>query len=72
MFTNLKQQLLDKLQAAQRAARELAADEGGQGTSEYIILFLILIAAVIVAAGILGPKIIAAFNRGGAKLDGVQ
>ena len=63
-FTRIKQ-FPAKAAATLRA---FVADEDGLSATEYVILFLVVVAFIIAGAQILGPLIVDAFTRGGAAL----
>jgi Flp pilus assembly pilin Flp len=52
--------------------REFLADEAGLSATEYAILFVVLIVFIVAAIRILGPQIVALFQRAGAALAGAQ
>lgn len=53
-------------------ARNFMEDEAGLSATEYAILFVVLIIFIVAAIRVLGPRIIALFQRAGAALDGAQ
>lgn len=47
-------------------------DEDGLSATEYAILFVVLIVFIVAAIRVLGPQIVALFERAGAALAGAQ
>jgi Flp pilus assembly pilin Flp len=52
--------------------RDFVKDEAGLSATEYAILFVVLIVFIVAAIRVLGPQIVALFERAGAALAGAQ
>lgn len=52
--------------------RAFFLDEDGLSATEYAILFVVLIVFIVAAIRVLGPRIVALFERAGAALDSAQ
>ena len=61
--------LKSKFQEALAAARRFLADEAGLSATEYAVLFIVIVAAIVAGAALLGPAIIRTFQRGADALD---
>jgi Flp pilus assembly pilin Flp len=60
------------LTEAKAQLKALWNDEDGLSATEYAILFVVLIVFIVAGIRVLGPKIVALFNRAGSALDGAS
>lgn len=53
---------------AKNILRDFVKDEDGLSATEYVVLFIVVLAFIVAGASLLGPQILAAFERGAATL----
>jgi Flp pilus assembly pilin Flp len=60
--------MLNALAHYQKVACEFLKDEDGLSATEYVVLFIVVLAFIVAGAQLLGPEIQAAFERAAATL----
>lgn len=60
--------MLNQIAACKSALKSFMKDEDGLSATEYAVLFIVVLAFIIAGAALLGPEIVAAFQRAAAAL----
>jgi Flp pilus assembly pilin Flp len=60
--------MFNALAPHKKTALEFLRDEDGLSATEYVVLFIVVLAFIVAGASLLGPEILAAFERAAATL----
>lgn len=60
--------MLNQIAAYKSALKSFVKEEDGLSATEYAVLFIVVLAFIIAGAALLGPEIVAAFQRAAAAL----